>query len=528
MKKYIYKNKYILVSAMFFSFITTIFAIGVQFIKGDILDIAVSKNLNLVIVYSIILITLVLLECLTNYFFNQYRMKYAIKCAKMLRKDYFDCILNHPVKEFVKKNTSDYITKFSNDLEILKNMYFTNMTLLMHLIIKILFVSISLFILDWQIAIITIFLLTMPLYIPKLVEKKLINAQNEYLSSIESNLNNISDWFTKFELIKMFSIEQKISTFFDRSNNNVYNAALKDKKMNNITNLLSALMSYFSHIIILLIAIYFVYKGVFTVGSFVVAVGMIDQLSYPIISISSSYQGLISVKEIASRINNDILEFKNRNINRQRMLLKESITLKNLNFKYESQKELLTNLNFKFEKGKKYLIRGESGSGKTTLIDLLLNYQNANSGEIYYDDTLVNNINPFQFVTVIRQDTALLDDTIKNNITLYSEEYSNDDIVNVLNIVNLHKFANEENLNLNVGENGAKVSGGEGKRICIARALLRNSDILIFDEPLANLDKHNVDIIEDILLSLKDKTLIVVSHTFTESKLKKFDKILNI
>lgn len=103
MKKYIYKNKYILVSALFFSFITTIFAIGVQFIKGDILDIAVSKKLNLVIVYSIILITLVLLECLTNYFFNQYRMKYAIKCAKMLRKDYFDCILNHPVKEFVKK-----------------------------------------------------------------------------------------------------------------------------------------------------------------------------------------------------------------------------------------------------------------------------------------------------------------------------------------------------------------------------------------------------------------------------------------
>ena len=72
------------------------------------------------------------------------------------------------------------------------------------------------------------------------------------------------------------------------------------------------------------------------------------------------------------------------------------------------------------------------------------------------------------------------------------------------------------------------MSGGEGKRICIARALLRNSDILIFDEPLANLDKHNVDIIEDILLSLKDKTLIVVSHTFTESKLKEFDKILNI
>lgn len=388
---------------------------------------------------------------------------FAIHCIKSLRVDYFQSLLARDIREFRIRNTSDYISKFSNDLELLKNMYFTNLTLMIYLIIKIVLASISLFVLDYRIAIITIILLTMPLYIPNLVKHKLMHTQNEYLRIVECNLNKITDWLSKYELIKMFSIENKMIEQFKNHNHKVMDATLQDKKMNNVTTLLTACMSYFSHVIILLAAIFLVYNGTFTVGMFLIAVGMIDQLSYPIISIASSYQNLISVKDIAQNIMTDIDKYTYIKTKDMALPLHTSIRLENISFQYHSQKELISNLSFVFEKGKKYLIRGESGSGKTTLINLILNYYDVTKGQIYYDDHLVKDIHPFQFVTVIRQSAALLDDTIMNNLTLFLDEYKMEELLHVLKLVNLNKFADAQHLDFSIGENGNRLSGGEGK-----------------------------------------------------------------
>jgi len=103
-----------------------------------------------------------------------------------------------------------------------------------------------------------------------------------------------------------------------------------------------------------------------------------------------------------------------------------------------------------------------------------------------------------------------------------------DKLIEVLNELGLSKFASAEALDELITENGANLSGGEKKRICLARALLRDTDVLILDEPLANLDDTTAKKIEDLLLSIKGKLMLVVSHQFTEEKLSRFDGVLTM
>ena len=103
-----------------------------------------------------------------------------------------------------------------------------------------------------------------------------------------------------------------------------------------------------------------------------------------------------------------------------------------------------------------------------------------------------------------------------------------DRLISVLDSLGLSKFANKAGLDSMITENGSNLSGGEKKRICLARALLRNTDVLILDEPLANLDDVTADKIEDLLLEIEEKLLIVGSHQFTEDKVHYFDSVLTM
>ena len=135
--------------------------------------------------------------------------------------------------------------------------------------------------------------------------------------------------------------------------------------------------------------------------------------------------------------------------------------------------------------------------------------------------------NTYSCMTVVRQEAVLFHDTLRNNLTMF-HDMPDGALIDVLQRVNLDKFASRESLDSWIKENGSNLSGGEKKRICLARALLRQTDVLILDEPLANLDDATASKIEDMLLSIRGKLLLVVSHQFSESKLNGFDYVLTI
>lgn len=528
MKKYIKRNWKPLVLAFIFSTLAAIFAVRVQFLKGDVLDYALAKNTDNTLRYGIYLGVFIILELGFFYLYDLCKGKFAVNSIKGVRLDYFQSILSREYPEFLKEKQGEYIARYTNQMELIENQYFSTIPLLVEILIKIIMVSLFLFILDYRLAIATLILLTTPLYVPKLVEKRLEKAQMEFVNQFEDHIKNITDWLSGFEVIKNFSIENTIRGKFGESNKITMEKNLRKKEIGYLTRTISALLSYFSHFVILVFAAYLVLKGDFTAGNFFVAVGMIDQLSYPIISLSYLIQDLISIRPV----NKSILEFINKESIRLSSMEMPSedfnnIVFEDISFRYDEGEPILRNLNMKLIKNKRYLLQGVSGSGKTTSMNLLLDYYEPNSGTVKINGVPISEIkNINKLITIMRQDVMLFEDTLRNNITMY-KDIPDDKLIDTLWKVGLSAYANLQKLDMLINEGANNLSGGEKRRVTLARSLLRETPILILDEPLANLDGENAKAIETLLLSITDRTVIIISHQFSQEKLIEFDEIID-
>lgn len=211
----------------------------------------------------------------------------------------------------------------------------------------------------------------------------------------------------------------------------------------------------------------------------------------------------------------------------------ERIECKDLNFSYADHNTadgmVLKDLNIAFHKDKIIGIMGKSGSGKSTLLRLLMRFWDRKSGEIFFDDVDISEIdtdNLRDIEAFVTQDTQLFNDTIKNNIKLANLHASDEEVVEACKKANLHDLISSlpQGYETKIGELGERLSGGEKQRISIARAFLRNPNILLLDESTSNLDSLNEAIIlNSIYEQSKQKAVIIVSHR--ESTLKLADRI---
>lgn len=528
MKQYQKRNRLYYFSALVAIVISTIFSVTLQFFKGDILDSALAGEISAAIMWVVLLLIFILCESLFYFLYARLTARFVTECTKMLKQDIFKSILQRSYVSYKKHPEGWYISKYTNEADNIKDYYFQMLPLLCEILLKIIFVSVALFLLDARIAIFTLVLLTTPLYLPKLIEKPLQNAQSMQIKTAESVLTCIQDWLSGFEVIKNFSVEHNILKRYDEVNNHSMAAMFNNATWRAKSQLLTSLISYLSYFVILVASAWLVLSGAFSAGDFFIAIGMIDQLSYPLISLADILRALISIRPTCQSMQHFLSEYDSSIGSRALKTVHHDIHYDSVTFSYpDSSEPILRNLTFTIKKGGRYLLKGPSGCGKTTAINLLLKYYDVDSGEIFVDGVPLSNFdNTYDCMTVVRQEAVLFHDSLRNNLTLY-QDIDDDKLFQVLHAVELDKFANRNALSSTITENGTNLSGGEKKRICLARALLRNADVLILDEPLANLDDVTASKIEDFLLSIHGKILLVVSHQFTQQKVQCFDGVID-
>lgn len=229
----------------------------------------------------------------------------------------------------------------------------------------------------------------------------------------------------------------------------------------------------------------------------------------------------------------DILKIKNQIIEPKEPIafpkIEKGIIFNNVSFSYKEDL-VLKNINLIFEKGKTTAIVGSSGSGKSTLIDLIPKLYEPTLGEILFDDINSKSIHSKAIrdnIAFVTQETILFNDSIFNNITFGSNSYSLEQVKKAAEIANAHTFIDKlpEGYNTIIGDRGSTLSGGERQRISIARAVLKNADILILDEATSALDTENERLVQEAISKItKDKTSIIIAHRL--STITNADKII--
>jgi len=194
------------------------------------------------------------------------------------------------------------------------------------------------------------------------------------------------------------------------------------------------------------------------------------------------------------------------------------IEFKNVNFSYQSDREILHDINFTVLPGEKLAIVGPSGSGKSTLVRLLFRFYDVNSGSILIDNQDIRDVTQESIrsvIGIVPQDTVLFNDTIFYNIQYAKTDATNEEIINAAKMANIHDFISNlpKGYATVVGERGLKLSGGEKQRIAIARVILKNPRILVFDEATSSLDSMSEKTILKSLASVAEShTTLVIAH----------------
>ena len=260
-------------------------------------------------------------------------------------------------------------------------------------------------------------------------------------------------------------------------------------------------------------------------------IGIFSRVMPSMNKLSSSYVNLSYYKPALDLMHNEIGKISRNNNFKEiskNLNFEKKIELKNITFFYNTKKNtILKNANLTIKKGETIGIYGESGSGKSTLIDIIIGLLEPQKGDVLVDNNNIkkNKKSWFKKIGYVPQSIYLNSDTIKNNIYFYEDKKVNNlkKLKDSLKMSQLNKIA----LNRNVGERGIQVSGGQKQRIGLARALYKDSNILILDEATSALDKENEENFLKNVFKLKTgKTLIIISHK--KSIVDKCDKVITI
>jgi len=368
----------------------------------------------------------------------------------------------------------------------------------------------------------------------KFISKYSMNVGNERRRLDNLFADKINYIMSGFKQIRIFNIQNKILNDY-KNNINYYGKIYGNFRF--ISQLSRPFLEFLILIIFTLIILYtvIVQKTELEVilpliGTFLIVssrfANSLQACISSYISLLGNSASLANIKKNLSNLNS-LREKINNSLLYQISDFEKKIEVKNVQFKYGNI-EIFKNLNIEILKNDKIEIKSPSGRGKSTLLDLIMGLIQPNSGYILIDGKKMSQINYSKIFGYVTQETFLYKDTIENNIIMYRQNFSKDQIDKIINICCLDKMINnlENKLQYVLDEGGLNLSGGQRQRIGIARALISNPKILILDEATNSLDKKlEIEIFQNINTYFKDITIISVTH---ESKSLWSHKIIEL
>ncbi|WP_427171170.1 ABC transporter ATP-binding protein/permease [Fusobacterium nucleatum] len=451
-----------------------------------------------------------------------------------IKIDIFSHLEKLPISYFKRNKLGDTLSKLTNDTSSLGRIGFIVFEMFKEFLL-VLILTIRMFQVDYILALVSLVLLPLIIRVVKKFTKKIRKYGRERQDTTGKVTAFTQETLSGIFVIKAFNNTSFVIDKYKDLTKDEFEQAYKTTKIKAKVSPINEVITTFMVLLVVLYGGYqiLVAKNI-TSGdliSFVTALGLMHQPLKRLINKNNDLQDSLPsadrvVEIFDEKIETDVfgeaVEF-NEKI--------QNIKFENVNYKYDDSNEyMLKNINLDVKAGEIVAFVGKSGSGKTTLVNLLARFFNTDEGSITVNGVNIKNIHLGAYrdkFAIVPQETFLFGGTIKENIS-FGKEVSDEEIISAAKMANAYNFIQEDLPNkfeTEVGERGALLSGGQKQRIAIARALIKNPEIMILDEATSALDSESEKLVQEALDSLMEgRTTFVIAHRL--STIVRADKIV--
>ena len=470
----------------------------------------------------LILIISVVLANLFNYLTLMLQAKARINAVTNLRNSVFNRITELDMGYFTDARKGDVMTKVSTDVQNIEATIVNSLTVLFKEPFLIMGYFFILFFISVELTLYTLLLVPISGSAISQIAKRLKRRAQFTQESISRMTNIIEETLSGIRVIKAFNAQWYTQKKFTDEAGVYAHQSMKMAIKSNLSAPLAQVLGTSMLCLILLIGGNMVLSDTHQLdpSKFILFLITFGQLIVPAKNIANAFtniqKGLVSSERVFQLIDTPIQVTDNANA-KDLENFNSGISFKNVHFAYEDRK-VLDDISFNIAKGSTVAMVGQSGAGKSTIADLLARFYNPAEGAIRVDGQNIKDITISSLrkkMGIVTQESILFNDTIRQNISFGKAGANLEEIIAAAKIANAHDFIMqlEKDYDTVIGERGSKLSGGQKQRMSIARALLKNPEILILDEATSALDSESEKLVQDAILNLtKNRTTLVIAH----------------
>lgn len=511
------------------NWISIICNIAIVVFIGNMIDKLFKNSLEINILNSVIFIVLMLgIRFICNYYSTRFSFYASAKVRKSLREKIYQKLLDLGVNYLDNISTSSTVQIAVDGIEALEIYFGRYLPQFFYSLLAPLTLFVVVSFISFKAAI--VLLLCVPLIpvsivaVMKFAKKLLSKYWGVYTNLGDSFLENLNGLTT----LKIFDLDEEKNNEMNQEAEHFRNITMKvlSMQLNSIT--IMDLIAFLGAAIGIIIAVNEFNLGSISIGGVIIIILLSSEFFIPLRLLGSYFHvamnGIAASDKIFDLLDSKV-ELEEDLTKEEKALLKDiNIEIKNVDFSYDKERKVLNNINVSIPNNKMVALVGESGCGKSTITNLLLKQRKVDSGEITLNGINLNYI-PFEYlrkkIGFINHSAYIFNGTIEENIRMGKFDASDREINEALQKANLLEFVNSlpNKLQTNVGEGGSLLSGGQKQRLALARTIISNPEVYIFDEATSNIDVESEEKIWKSIYELsKGKTVIVISHRLANVK----------
>ena len=495
-------------------------------------DVILGRQLGLLAGAILLLIGISLVERLVSLLEEFYFARFEQGVTLDIQHDLIDRTLRLPKSFFDENQTGYLMSRLSSDVEGLRWFFSSTIVYIVSNIVRFVGGVGLLIYLEWRLAVGVLVILPGIVLCMRYFSSKVHVLSHQGMEQQANVSSHLQESLSAAPLIKAFSSEDRTVGRLMSQLKAAFHISLEQTAVSSVANLAISFMPGIARAIVLALGAYWIIMGQWSLGSLLAFQAYLGYVFGPAQFLATANLQLQKALAALERVSAlfDIVPEENIGTGKTVEQLTGEIEFKNVSFSYNGRERVLDDISFCIHPGERVAIVGPSGVGKTTLVSLILRFYRPTSGEIYFDGRPASDYEVGSLrrrIGYASQSALLLSGTIMENLCYGSPEASEEQIVRAARVVGIHEFIRSlpAGYETEIGEKGVNLSEGQKQRLSIARALVKDPDILILDEPTSALDSRTEkSIFQSLPALVRDKTVFVVANRL--STIRDSDRIL--